>query len=80
MDLPLEEVEVETPIAWPATKVLAGRKLALVPILRAGLGMVDGMLNLIPAAKVGPHRPVPQRGNAGAGGVLLQAAQGYCRA
>ena len=52
-DLPLEEVEVETPIALARTKVLAGRKLALVPILRAGLGMVDGMLNLIPAAKVG---------------------------
>ena len=52
-DLPLEEVEVETPIALARTKVLAGRKLALVPILRAGRGMVDGMLNLIPAAKVG---------------------------
>ena len=52
-DLPMEEVEVETPIALARTKVLAGRKLALVPILRAGLGMVDGMLNLIPAAKVG---------------------------
>ncbi len=52
-DLPTEEVEVETPIALSRTKVLAGRKLALVPILRAGLGMVDGMLNLIPAAKVG---------------------------
>ncbi|WP_294499636.1 uracil phosphoribosyltransferase [uncultured Gemmiger sp.] len=52
-DLPLEEVEVETPIALARTKVLAGRKLALVPILRAGLGMVDGMLDLIPAAKVG---------------------------
>ena len=52
-DLPLEEVEVETPIALARTKVLAGRKLALVPILRAGLGMVDGMLRLIPAAKVG---------------------------
>ena len=51
--LPLQEVEVETPIALARTKVLAGRKLALVPILRAGLGMVDGMLNLIPAAKVG---------------------------
>ena len=49
----LEEVEVETPVALARTKVLAGRKLALVPILRAGLGMVDGMLNLIPAAKVG---------------------------
>ena len=51
-DLPTE-VEVETPVALARTKVLAGRKLALVPILRAGLGMVDGMLNLIPAAKVG---------------------------
>ena len=49
-DLPTEEVEVETPVALARTKVLAGRKLALVPILRAGLGMVDGMLNLIPAA------------------------------
>ena len=52
-DLPTEEVEVETPIALARTKVLAGRKLALVPILRAGLGMVDGMLSMIPAAKVG---------------------------
>ena len=52
-DLPTEEVEVETPICLARTKVLADRKLALVPILRAGLGMVDGMLNLIPAAKVG---------------------------
>ena len=52
-DLPTEEVVVETPVALARTKVLAGRKLALVPILRAGLGMVDGMLNLIPAAKVG---------------------------
>ena len=52
-DLPTEEVEVETPVALARTEVLAGRKLALVPILRAGLGMVDGMLNLIPAAKVG---------------------------
>ena len=52
-DLPTEEVEVETPVALARTKVLAGRKLALVPILRAGLGMVDGMLSLIPAAKVG---------------------------
>lgn len=52
-DLPVEEVEIETPIAIAKTNVLAGRKLALVPILRAGLGMVDGMLNMIPAAKVG---------------------------
>ena len=43
--LPLKEVEIETPVAIAKTKVLAGKKLALVPILRAGLGMVDGMLN-----------------------------------
>mgnify|MGYP002735331928 FL=1 len=52
-DLPLKEVEIETPVAIAKTKVLAGKKLAIVPILRAGLGMVDGMLNLIPMAKVG---------------------------
>ena len=52
-DLPLQEVEVETPVCKCKTKVLAGRKLAIVPILRAGLGMVDGILSLIPAAKVG---------------------------
>ncbi len=52
-DLPTEEVEIETPITMARTKVLAGRKLALVPILRAGMGMLDGMLSLIPAAKVG---------------------------
>ncbi|NLM79273.1 MAG: uracil phosphoribosyltransferase [Ruminococcaceae bacterium] len=52
-DLPLEEIEIETPIAMAKTKVLAGKKLALVPILRAGLGMVDSMLNLLPMAKVG---------------------------
>lgn len=52
-DLPTEEVAIETPIAVAKTRVLSGRKLALVPILRAGLGMVDGMLSMIPAAKVG---------------------------
>ncbi|MBN1775013.1 MAG: uracil phosphoribosyltransferase [Clostridiales bacterium] len=52
-DLPLKEVEIETPIAIAKTQVLAGKKLAIVPILRAGLGMVDGMLNLLPMAKVG---------------------------
>ncbi len=51
-DLPVEEIEVETPVARTKSKVIAGKKLAIVPILRAGLGMVDGMLNLIPAAKV----------------------------
>ena len=52
-DLPLENIEVETPIETCMTPVIAGKKLAIVPILRAGLGMVDGMLSLIPAAKVG---------------------------
>lgn len=52
-ELPLEEVEVETPIAAAKTKVLAGKKLGIVPILRAGVGMVDGVLSLVPSAKVG---------------------------
>ncbi|OJV62369.1 MAG: uracil phosphoribosyltransferase [Clostridiales bacterium 38-18] len=52
-DLSLEEVEIETPICKTKTKMLSGRKLGIVPILRAGLGMVDGFLNLLPAAKVG---------------------------
>lgn len=51
-DLPLEDVEVVTPVAVANSKVLAGKKLALVPILRAGLGMVDGVLSLVPSAKV----------------------------
>ena len=52
-DLKLSDVEIETPICKTTVKALHGKKLAVVPILRAGLGMVDGMLNMIPAAKVG---------------------------
>lgn len=52
-DMPLEEIEIETPVTKAKTKVLSGKKLAIVPILRAGIGMVDGVLKLIPAAKVG---------------------------
>ncbi|MBU3111541.1 uracil phosphoribosyltransferase [Clostridium lacusfryxellense] len=52
-DIQVEEVEIETPICTTKCKVLAGKKMAIVPILRAGLGMVDGVLKLIPAAKVG---------------------------
>lgn len=52
-DMSLEEVEVETPVAKANSKVLSGKKIGIVPILRAGLGMVDGILRLIPAAKVG---------------------------
>lgn len=52
-DLPLKEVEIETPVAIAKTKVISGSKLAFVPVLRAGLGMVDGVLKMVPAAKVG---------------------------
>ena len=52
-DLPLENVKVKTPITTTMTPMLAGKKLAIVPILRAGLGMVDGILALVPSAKVG---------------------------
>lgn len=65
--LPLQEVEVETPITTAKCKMLAGKKLAIVPVLRAGLGMVDNMVALIPSAKIGhiglyrdpeTHKPV----------------------
>ena len=67
-DLPLEDVEIETPIEKCMTPMISGRKLAVVPILRAGLGMVPGVLSLVPSAKVGhvgmyrneeTHEPVP---------------------
>ena len=66
-DLPLADIEVKTPITTGTFKTLAGKKLAVVPILRAGLGMVDGIIKMIPSAKVGhiglyrdpeTHRPV----------------------
>ena len=52
-DLPLEDVEIKTPVATAKFKALTGKKLAIVPVLRAGLGMVDGILTLVPSAKVG---------------------------
>ena len=66
-NLPTKEVEVETPVATAKCKMLAGKKLAIVPVLRAGLGMVDSMVDLIPSAKIGhiglyrdpeTHKPV----------------------
>lgn len=66
-DLPQQEIEIETPVAKCKSKIIAGRKLGIVPILRAGLGMVDGVLNIVPSAKVGhiglyrdpeTHKPV----------------------
>jgi uracil phosphoribosyltransferase len=52
-DMALEDIEIETPVCMTKSKVLSGKKIGIVPILRAGLGMVDGILKLIPAAKVG---------------------------
>jgi len=52
-DMPLDDVEVETPVTTAKAKVLSGKKIGIVPILRAGIGMVDGILKLMPAAKVG---------------------------
>ena len=66
-ELPLKEIEIETPVAKCTSKVIAGKKLGIVPILRAGLGMVDGVMRLVPAARVGhiglyrdpeTHKPV----------------------
>ncbi|MBQ1847872.1 MAG: uracil phosphoribosyltransferase [Clostridia bacterium] len=66
-DLPLEEIEIKTPVARCKAKMIAGKKLAIIPILRAGLGMVDGLLTVVPVAKVGhiglyrdpdTHKPV----------------------
>lgn len=78
-DLPLCEVEVETPITVTKSSVLAGRKLAFVPILRAGLGMVDGALALVPAARVGHIGLYRGSRDPAPGGILLQAAGGYRR-
>lgn len=52
-DIPLKEIEIETPVGLARTKVISGKKLAFIPILRAGLGMVDGLLKLVPMARVG---------------------------
>ena len=52
-DLPLENIEIETPMKKMTARTISGKKLAIVPILRAGLGMVDGLLTLLPVAKVG---------------------------
>lgn len=71
-DLPLEETTIQTPVSEAKTKVLSGKKLGIVPILRAGLGMVDGILNLIPSAKVG-HIGLYRDPN------TLQPVEYYCK-
>ena len=73
-DLPLTTKEIETPICKMEAPILAGKKFAVVPILRAGLGLVDGVLRMVPSGDV------PQRGDHGAGAVFLQNAPGYRRA
>lgn len=71
-DLPLKEVEIKTPVAVAKVKVLAGKKLAIVPVLRAGLGMVDGIVTLIPSVKVG-HIGLYRDPN------TLQPVEYYCK-
>ena len=60
-DLPLEDVEIKTPMAKMTAKKIAGRKLAFVPILRAGCGMLDAMLTLVPSREGRSYRSVPRR-------------------
>lgn len=71
-NMPLKEVEIETPVGVARTKVISGKKLGIVPILRAGLGMMDGMLNLLPMAKVG-HIGLYRDPN------TLQPVEYYCK-
>jgi uracil phosphoribosyltransferase len=71
-DLPLEDVLVETPVATAKGRVIAGKKLGIIPILRAGLGMVNGFLRLVPAAKVG-HIGLYRDPN------TLQPVEYYCK-
>ena len=72
-DLPLKEVQIETPLALANAKIISGRKVAFVPIMRAGLGMVDGALALVPAAKVGHVGIYRDKANSNT------AAEYYCK-
>lgn len=72
-DLPLKEVKIETPLALADSKIISGRKVAFVPIMRAGLGMVDGALALVPAAKVGHVGIYRDKANSNS------AAEYYCK-
>ena len=86
-DLPLADIEVKTPITTGTFKTLAGKKLAVVPILRAGLGMVDGIIKMIPSAKVGhiglyrdpeTHQPVdPMLATGGSASAAITFIKGY---
>ncbi len=72
-DLPLKEVQIQTPLAVANAKIISGRKVAFVPIMRAGLGMVDGALALVPAAKVGHVGIYRDKANSNS------AAEYYCK-
>ncbi len=78
-DLPTEEIEIQTPVARARVRIISGKKLAIVPILRAGLGMVDGILTLVRRQRLA-HRIVSRSPDAGTGGILLQDAQRHFRA
>ncbi len=73
-DMPLQDVEIETPLETMTGQMIDGKKLVLVSILRAGDGFLDGMLRVVPGRPRGSHRPVPRPGHAAAGRVLLQDA------
>ena len=74
--LPLKEIEIETPIAKCKSKIIAGKKLGIVPILRAGLGMVDGRDGAGARREGRPHRAVSRPGDPSAHRILLQASPG----
>ena len=83
-DLPLEDVEIETPICKMTAKEVAGRKLAIVPILRAGLGMVEGLQSLVPVAKVScscalAYRRTRSEGTGGSAGRSFLSSQAFSR-
>ena len=73
-DLPLDPVDIETPLMPMRSHMLSGKKLVFAPILRAGMGLLEGMLDLVPSAPRGAHRAVSRSGIPGRGRVLLQGA------
>ena len=74
-----EEVEIETPLERMSAHRISGKKVAVCPILRAGVGMLDGVLSLIPGREGRLHRALPRRGDAAAGRVLRQAPERHRR-
>ena len=79
-DLPTELRDIETPVGPTQAPFIRGKKLVLVPILRAGNGLLDGLLDLMPSARVGHVGRVPRSRDAGGRRILLQAARGHRRA